>query len=194
MIIRAYENKDEIGWLRCRALSFLDTAYFDNVLKEKEHYDNPSIELVALEDNVVIGFIDIELDTPHGRVCSNRSGVGGMIWHLGVHPDYRKMGIGKALLHEAIAKARLRQIKRLEAWTRDDIWVKDWYVKMGFTWIESYLQVYMEGGAELKENIKSQIPELYPVTLFAHYIGKDEESIKNQFSRVHETNLYEIML
>ncbi|MNJ70301.1 Acetyltransferase (GNAT) family protein [compost metagenome] len=106
-------------------LSFLDTAYYDNVLKEKEHYDNPSIELVALESDEVIGFIDIELDTPSGRVCSNRSGVGGMIWHLGVHPDYRKMGIGRALLNEAITMVKAQRI-------------------------ENYLQVYMEGGLTMK--------------------------------------------
>ena len=51
MIIRKYEDQDNLGWVRCRVLSFLDSAYFDNVLQEKEHYSNPSIELVAEIDN-----------------------------------------------------------------------------------------------------------------------------------------------
>lgn len=40
MIIRSYRHEDEVQWVRCRALSFLDTAYFDHVLREKEKYDN----------------------------------------------------------------------------------------------------------------------------------------------------------
>lgn len=33
---REYRHDDERGWLRCRVLSFLDTAYFDSVLQTKE--------------------------------------------------------------------------------------------------------------------------------------------------------------
>ncbi len=46
--IRAYNKEDEMDWVRCRVLSFLDTAYYDNVLREKEKYENPAIELVAV--------------------------------------------------------------------------------------------------------------------------------------------------
>lgn len=195
MIIRPYQDQDEASWLRCRVLSFLDTSYYDNVLKEKEHYQNPSIELVALEGNEVIGLIDIELENSPGDVCSkNRKGLGGMIWHVAVHPDYRRKGIGRYLLSEAIERARKYKIKRLEAWTRDDLWVQEWYGKMGFNWIESYLQVYIEGGRELKGTIESNISQLYPVFVFAHYSGLDKANIKNKFSRAHETNLYELLL
>ncbi|WP_207670529.1 hypothetical protein [Haloimpatiens lingqiaonensis] len=44
MIIREYRDNDNLAWVRCRVLSFLDSAYFDNVLREKEHYQNPSIK------------------------------------------------------------------------------------------------------------------------------------------------------
>lgn len=37
--IRASKKEDEISWVRCRSLSFLDTAYSDNVLREKEKYE-----------------------------------------------------------------------------------------------------------------------------------------------------------
>ncbi|OOP68088.1 GNAT family N-acetyltransferase, partial [Heyndrickxia oleronia] len=57
MEIREYHSNDEVGWLRCRALSFLHTAYYDNVLREKEHYKNPSIELIAIEDGIVVGLL-----------------------------------------------------------------------------------------------------------------------------------------
>lgn len=44
--VRTYRPTDEEGWLRCRVLSFLGSAYFDDVRQEKEQYEGPSIELV----------------------------------------------------------------------------------------------------------------------------------------------------
>lgn len=35
MKIRKYQQEDESSWLRCRVLSFLDTAYYDIVIKKK---------------------------------------------------------------------------------------------------------------------------------------------------------------
>ncbi|EJQ44467.1 hypothetical protein IEE_02657 [Bacillus cereus BAG5X1-1] len=46
--IRASKKEDEIGWVRCRSLSFLDTAYYDNVLRGKEKYENPANEGFSL--------------------------------------------------------------------------------------------------------------------------------------------------
>ena len=79
MIIREYRDTDNLQWVRCRVLSFLDSAYFDNVLREKEHYENPSIELVAEDDGRIVGLIDLEYEKEKGTVCSNRNGLGGMI-------------------------------------------------------------------------------------------------------------------
>lgn len=79
MEIRSYNQKDEKEWVRCRVLSFLDTAYFDHVLREKETYDNPSIELVAVIDDRIVGLIDIEYELEAGTLCSRETGIGGMI-------------------------------------------------------------------------------------------------------------------
>ena len=54
MEIRDYQIEDETSWVRCRVLSFLDTAYYDIVAREKERYQHPSIELVAVENGVVM--------------------------------------------------------------------------------------------------------------------------------------------
>ena len=70
MVIRKYNPEDESAWLRCRVLSFLHIAYFDNVLKEKEKYMNPAIELVAIEDGIVVGLIDVEYEMEERTVCS----------------------------------------------------------------------------------------------------------------------------
>ena len=99
MIIRKYNNSDNLEWVRCRVLSFLDSAYFDNVLKEKEHYQNPSIELVAEENGKIVGLIDVEYEMENGTVCYTKGELGGVIWHIAVLPEYRNTGVASALLN-----------------------------------------------------------------------------------------------
>ncbi|MCH1624552.1 GNAT family N-acetyltransferase [Ferdinandcohnia quinoae] len=194
MEIREYRSSDEKGWVRCRVLSFLDTAYFDNVLREKERYENPSIELVAVSEGQIIGLLDIEYEIEEGTVCSRGTGFGGMIWHIAVHPDFRRRGIGKLLLKKAEQIAREKQLNRLEAWTRDDKWVNNWYENSRFLKVDSYLHVYLDGGKEHNEHIQSEVPNLFPIHTFAHYVGEDKENIKRKFKRVHECVCYEKIL
>ncbi|MBU9713561.1 GNAT family N-acetyltransferase [Evansella tamaricis] len=191
MEIRQYNSQDEIGWVRCRLLSFLDTAYFDNVIREKEKFKNPSIELVAVVDGQVVGLIDVEYEVKERTVCSRGDGLGGMIWHIAVHPDYQRKGIGNLLLTEAEKIATDVGLNRLEAWTRDDIWVNKWYEKNGFSKEDSYLHVFIETGDEFKGTLTSSAHDLVPIQAFAHYLGKDKDLIKEKFNRVHECICYE---
>ena len=194
MHIRQYQAEDEIGWVRCRVLSFLDTAYFDNVFQKKEVYENPAIELVAVENGQIVGLIDIEYEIRERTVCSRGAGLGGMIWHIAIHPDFRRKGIATKLLKEAEKLAACKGLNRLEAWTRDDEWVNKWYVNSGFMNVESYLHVFVEGDSEVNSAIKSELSNLFPIQAFAHYVGEDNEQIKEKFKRVHECNCYEKML
>ncbi len=190
MKIRCYEPKDEIGWLRCRVLSFLDTAYFDHVLREKEKYLHPSIELVAEEDNQIVGLIDIEYEKEPGTICSHKSQRSGMIWHVAVHPDYQCKGIARRLLNECIHLLKDKNIHRLEAWTRDDLFVNNWYKNNDFVKRNSYYHVYMEG-KEVESAVKSSMSNLIPITAFAHYVGDDSDEMRRRFKRVHECNMFE---
>jgi hypothetical protein len=70
LIIRSYRESDETGWLRCSVLSFLDTAYFDSVFRQKPSYDHPAIELVAEIDGLIVGVIDVECEDSPGSVCT----------------------------------------------------------------------------------------------------------------------------
>ncbi|WP_456278916.1 GNAT family N-acetyltransferase [Bacillus sp. AK128] len=194
MEIRRYNADDKIGWVRCRILSFLDTAYFDNVLKEKEKYINPSIELVTVIEGQIVGLIDIEYEKQEGTVCSRGTGLGGMIWHIAVHPDFRRRGIGAKLLLEAEKISKESGINRLEAWTRDDDWVRNWYEYNHFEKVDSYLHVYIDGEEEFKGTLQSEFPKFYPVHAFAHYVGDDRDAMKKKFKRVHECFCYEKQL
>lgn len=186
--IRKYQTNDEQGWVRCRTLSFLDTAYFDNVLREKETYENEAIELVAIIDQQVVGLIDVECEQEKNTVCTGEKGLGGMIWHVAVHPDFQRQGIGEWLLAKVEIIAKEKELDYLEAWTRDDQWVRNWYEKYGFIMGSSYLHVRMEG-KEL-EQFEGNSPGMRLVEAWAHYTGEETEAVMLAFSRVHECCSY----
>ncbi len=190
VVVRPYENADEREWVECRVLAFLDSAYHDAVERKKEHYDRPSIELVAEVDGAIVGLIDVELEDERGTVCEDRPGLGGMIWHLAVLRDFRHQGIAAQLLATAEAAARERGIERFEAWTRDDAWVQRWYESHGFVQIRSYLHVYVHGKSETAGVIRAEL-ELKPVHVFAHYTGDRPDEIRARFERVHDCVCYE---
>lgn len=186
MHIRPYQPTDETQWVRCRTLAFLDTAYYDDVYPKKERYENPALELVAVADGQIVGLIDVEIEPAPGAICRGNVGIGGMIWHIGVHPDYRRRGIATGLLQEAQALAKARGIHRFEAWTRDDAWVRAWYERSDFAIIYTYLHVYADN------QIQSDLPDLHPQMTFAHYVGDEPEKIKAMFERVYECCGYEV--
>ena len=190
MEIRDYQIEDETSWVRCRVLSFLDTAYYDIVAREKERYQHPSIELVAVENGVVIGLLDIECEEEPNAICTAHETLGAMIWHLAVHPDYRRKGIGTSLLNEAQKRLKEKQITYLEAWTRDDKWVQRWYLKQQFMKLSTYLHVYVNGN----NGIRSQVSGLIPVQSLCQYTGTDWDMIKKRYKRVHECTGFVKML
>jgi ribosomal protein S18 acetylase RimI-like enzyme len=189
--VRPYREDDERGWVVCRVLSFLSSAFFDDVRTAKERYEHPAIELVAERDGEIVGLIDVECEDEPGSVCEDRPGLGGMIWHLAVHPDHQRLGIATELLREAERRARARGVVRLEAWTRDDVAPRAWYEERGFELVHSYLHVYVE----LEEGLRSMFPisadGLRPVRMFAHYVGDERDDVRRRFARVHEDVLYE---
>lgn len=190
MEIREYRPTDEISWVRCRVLAFLDTAYFDNVLQQKEKYENPSIELVAVGEGEIVGLLDVEYEKVEQSVCSRGKGLGGMIWHIAVHPEFRRQGIGEKLLEEAENRAIALGLNRFEAWTRDDYWVQNWYKKMDFQSVESYHHVYLEGN-EVDGVISTSVSDLNVVHSFAHYTGDNIVQFRETNSRIHECICFE---
>jgi ribosomal protein S18 acetylase RimI-like enzyme len=114
--------------------------------------------------------------------------LGGMIWHIAVHPDYQRRGIGEKLLEAATLEAKKLQLTYLEAWTRDDKWVQNWYEKMDFKKTYDYYHLFFEGN-ELNLVPHETVPNFYPVTMFAHYTGEDLGALKD-VKRKHQCVCY----
>lgn len=98
------------------------------------------------------------------------------------------------MLDEAEKIAKKLGLEYFEAWTRDDKWVNRWYERNNFKNVQSYLQVFINGGEELTGFLKSEIEGLHPIQTFAHYVGNEKEKIKRSFERVHECICYDKQL
>lgn len=179
--LREYEPGDEQSWLRCRVLSFLGTAYFDDVLTAKPEYEN-AIEIVAVDGNSVAGVIDVVVD-----------GEAATIETIAVAPDWFRQGVGSALLEEA--KRRLpKTVRTLDAWTRDDERANAWYRGAGFNETFRYLHVYASSSAEAAAAIGRAMHGMILVKGFFHASIDREALLRETFSRVHVCRRYELAL
>jgi N-acetylglutamate synthase-like GNAT family acetyltransferase len=177
--IREYTTADETAWLRCRVLSFLDTAYFDAVLRSKPGGQAPGLELVAIDgdDGSIVGIMDTGVDGTLATIDS-----------VAVHPDHRHRGLGRQLLQRTRSGARALGATTLDAWTRDDAGTLAWYRAMGFAESDHYLHIYADHYTDLDEParaIGAPRPGLRPIMAFLHAGLGDEERLRREFARVH---------
>ena len=191
LIIRPYNSSDEENWLKCRLVSFHDSAYYDDVYTQKPIFDNPSLELVAEIDGKIIGVLDLEKDNKDGSICYCKSGLGAMVWTIAVLPDYRRFGIASQLILKVIDWAKSKDIDFIEAWTRDDKWVLDWYKSVGFSRFHSYWHIYFKGD-NAKALFKSNDKDISPQSVFAHS-NKDPKTLdQNKIDRFYECSGYKL--
>ena len=190
MKIRDYQDSDEKQWLFCRNVSLMDTAYFDDIYTEKEKYENDAIELIAELNGQIIGILDAEIEQKPRQCCSSESEISAMIWSIGVLEDHRRKGIASSLFSEFINRLKEKEIKRIEAWTRDDAWVQNWYGNMGFKQFQSYWHVYLNSTQTLRDHLPKEIE---PVGLFCYCDNNNINFVKENYDidRIHECVGYE---
>ncbi len=193
MIIRTYQNKDEQTWLRCRAISFLDCSYWNDVKTEKEQYEKSSISLLAEENGNVIGFIDTELDSEDAS-CNKDGERNAVIWHLGVLPEYRKHSVAKQLWNETKKRLLEAGIHYCEVWTQEDEPANRFYQNMGFSLEESmtWLRCYARG-RNCSELLNDKLHSIYgPEELIFDAHVEQKEELKELCYRMDEVRLYSI--
>jgi len=191
LIIRPYNASDEERWLKCRLVSFHDSAYYDDVYTKKPIFDNPSLELVAEIDGKIIGVLDLEKDNKDGSICYCKSGSGAMVWTIAVLPDYRRFRIASQLILKVVDWAKIKDIDFIEAWTRDDKWVLDWYESVGFSKFHSYWHIYFKGD-NAKSLFESNDKDISPQSVFAHSNNNPKTLDQNKIDRFYKCSGYKL--
>jgi ribosomal protein S18 acetylase RimI-like enzyme len=173
--IRDYERADERSWLQCRVLSFLGTAYFDDVVTAKRSPARGA-ELVAVNSSAVVGVLDLSVD-----------GTLATIDTIGVHPDYQRRGIGTRLFDLACLRAARLGASAIDAWTRDDEGTLRSYRARGMSESSHYLHVYADYYASAQEPAAAvqARPGMEPVKIFLHAGINHEAEMRAKFQRVH---------
>ena len=165
--IRNYSLADEKMWLDCHKNSYYESVFFNELLKIKPRYETPSIELVALYKDKIVGILDIEIEEESGQLCFIDRDISGIISIIGVIYQYRRKTIATKLLNTAINLMRDQySIHRLEIWVRDDISVLSWLKKNGFKEFHRFYQMDFAYGFFEKFDIKLPF-DLNPISLSA---------------------------
>ena len=175
LVIRDYEPADEQAWLRCRVLSFLGTAYFDDVMPAKKA-PGLGAELVADEAGAIVGVLDLSAE---GEIAT--------IDTIAVHPDHQRRGIGTRLLDQGRARAQILGATTIEAWTRDDESALRWYRSRFSAETDHYLHVYADCYAQPGEPADAARcgPEFDLIKVFLHADLDREAEMRARFTRVH---------
>lgn len=140
MNIQKYTPEYEDSWLRCRVLAYLYTSMYEDVETSKPTFEGrPSIELIAIEDGIVVGLLDMVLDTEQLKTSFLAKGLGAFLKVIAVHPDYQSKGIGLQLYETALKELESTPIEFIELYTRGDEQANHFYKKLGFELlVESY--------------------------------------------------------
>ncbi|MBN9608317.1 MAG: GNAT family N-acetyltransferase [Actinobacteria bacterium 69-20] len=180
-VVRPYDDADEQSWVRCRALSFLYTQYYDDVKPRRPTLAEPAIALVATRpgpQGEVIGILDVVIDGSTATIDT-----------VATHPDHQGAGIATSLLRAAIRSLADRGIVTLDAWTREDVPANNWYRRNGFTENFSYLHAYLGDG---DDPAGFSTPEglSLPVTAFVHGAIEHETQLRARYQRTYTCRQY----
>lgn len=176
--IREYHDGDADGWLRCRLLSFFYTSYYDDVAARRTEYEKPSLRLVAVDGDQVVGLLDTVVDGPEATIEV-----------LAVHPDHARRGIGTGLLERCLADPLLAGVATVDAWTREDEPANHWYRRNGFVGAYTYVHVHKEHGDD-PTGFESPPGMSQPLRAFLHAPRELETAMRERFGRVYVCRQY----
>ncbi|MFW9903860.1 MAG: GNAT family N-acetyltransferase [Candidatus Thorarchaeota archaeon] len=142
--IRNYTPSDEYKWIKCQHYSYLESPYYDVLLKVKPRYENPAIELIGVENDKIVGILDIEIEQDQGHFCFNDTERSAMISVMGVLSNHRRKGIGSKLIKKGIKLVQENfEIYRIEIWIREDPGTISWLKQLKFQVIHRFYEVVL---------------------------------------------------
>ena len=168
--IRSYEPTDETSWLRCRALSFLSTCYYDDVWTQRPA--SPAVQLVARCGDTVVGILDVEIEDDLATIDT-----------VAVHPDNQGEGIAAALLTHA-RRELPSTVTTVDAWTREDEPALGSYHAQGFVeWSTTSTSTRPARTRTIGRTSPDRLSA--PLAAFCHARLEDESDLRARFSRVY---------
>ncbi|MFI6094210.1 GNAT family N-acetyltransferase [Lentzea sp. NPDC051213] len=168
-VVRDYEAADEASWLRCRVLGLLETSRYDDVWQSRRRND---LELVAADDNVVIGLLDVSVPGTQATVDM-----------VVVHPGHRRGGVASTLLDEAVRRLERCGVRELDARVREDAPALGWFARHGFVETERHLHVHASA-----DEVGTALTARYglePVGALLHARIEREAEMRQRFERVY---------
>ena len=142
--IRYYTPSDEDNWIKCYLSSYIESTYYDELVKVKPRYENQAVELIGLERNEIVGILDIEIEEEPGQLCFDENNRSGIISIIGVIPEYRRRGVGTKLIKKSLKIIQdSYDINRLEIWVRDDPSTLNWLHNLGFKKVQQFYDVLL---------------------------------------------------
>ena len=137
MKIQIYDSTYEKSWIYTKALSYLFSPFFDDMSRSKDEFtEEPyqdSVELIAVEDDQVVGLLDIGIYTEEAS-HSYPYYPGKKIAYfanLAVHPDFQNQGIASQLFQTAREQLHEKKVEALIIFTRDGEQANHLYQKWG---------------------------------------------------------------
>ena len=96
--IRAYDEVVAL-WSQCEGVGLSSADSRESIAAYLER--NPGMSLLARAENRLVG----------AALCGH-DGRRGSIWHLAVHPQFRRQGIGRRLVDQCLGKLRRAGIEK----------------------------------------------------------------------------------
>lgn len=179
--IRQYNPSDEESWIKCHLFSYYDSIYFDEPVKVKPRYETPSIELVGIQNDEIVGILDVEIELEPGQFCHDENNRSGFISVIGVIPQHRRKGIATKLVEKALNALSIDfDVHRVEIWVREEPSMISWLKKGNFQELDRFYQVVLTD--DFFEINEIQLPfGINPVLLTGNV---ESESFK-ELIRVH---------
>lgn len=137
MKIQIYDSIYEKSWVYTKALSYLFSPFFDDMSRYKDEFtEEPyqdSVELIAVEDDQVVGLLDIGIYTEEASHSYPYYPGKKMAYfaNLAVHPDFQNQGIASQLFHSAWEQLHEKKVEALIIFTRDGEQANHLYQKWG---------------------------------------------------------------
>lgn len=137
MKIQTYDSTYERSWVYTKALSYLFSPFFDDMSRSKDEFtEEPyqdSVELIAVEDDQVVGLLDIGIYTKEASHAYPYYPGEKIAYfaNLAVHPDFQNQGIASQLFQTAREKLQEKKVEALIIFTRDGEQANHLYQKWG---------------------------------------------------------------